>query len=157
MGDPEAACVVGPVAARDPEVRALLEALTAELAGEGYTAEQTFGYSTKQLEQQGVHLVGARRAGSLVGVAGLEVQAEGFGELKRFFVRPGARGSGIADALLTALLAHAREAGVRLVRLETGDRQQAAQAFYRRHGFRPVPRFGPYVSSETSVCLQRPV
>ncbi len=38
-----------------------------------------------------------------------------------------------------------------------GDKQHAAQAFYRRHGFAQVPRFGPYVNSETSVCLQRPV
>jgi putative acetyltransferase len=28
-------------------------------------------------------------------------------------------------------------------------------AFYRRHGFAEVPRFGPYVDSATSVCMQR--
>ena len=155
MVDPEPAPAVQPVTASDPEVGALLEALAAELAGAGYTADQTFGYSTEQLERNGVHLVGARVAGVLVGVAGLEVQDEGFGELKRFYVAPGQRGSGVADALLAALVAHARASGVQVLRLETGDKQGAAQAFYRRHGFVPVPRFGPYRASATSVCLQR--
>ncbi len=146
---------VEPVTARDQQVRALLEALTTELATGGYTSDQTFGYSTEQIEQSGVQLVGARVAGVLVGVAGLEVQGAGLGELRRFFVRPEHRGTGVADALIAALLAHARAAGVQLLRLETGDKQEAAQAFYRRHGFMQVPRFDAYEASETSVCMQR--
>ena len=146
---------VGPVRASDPGVAGLIDALTAELAGSGYTPEQTFGYSVERLEQSGVHLVGARRAGELAGIAGVEVEDAGFAELKRFYVAPVHRGTGAADALLESLLAYAVERGVRTVRLETGDRQQAAMRFYARHGFREVPRFGPYVASETSVCMQR--
>lgn len=149
--------VVERVTARDAEVQVLLEALTAELAGGGYTPEQTFGYSVDQLEASQVHLVGARVAGRLAGVAGIELQDHGLAELKRFFVRPEQRGTGVADALIAALLAHAADSRVRLVRLETGDEQQAALALYRRHGFRRVPRFGPYEASETSVCMERPV
>ena len=81
----------------------------------------------------------------------------GLAELKRFFVRPEQRGTGVADALIAALLAHAATSRVRLVRLETGDKQQAARAFYRRHGFRQVPPFSPYETSATSVCMQRSV
>jgi putative acetyltransferase len=146
---------VAPVEVRDPDVLGLLDALTAELAGAGYSAAQTFGYSPERLAEAGVHLVGARVAGRLVGVAGVELQEAGVAELKRFFVTPEHRGAGVADALLTALLDHAAARGVTVVRLETGDRQRAAMAFYRRHGFVDVPRFGPYVDSETSVCLQR--
>ena len=51
-----------------------------------------------------MHLVGARVGDLLVGVAGLEVQGEGLGELKRFFVQPEHRGTGVADALMAALL-----------------------------------------------------
>jgi putative acetyltransferase len=116
-----------------------------------YTSDQTFGYSPEQLEQSDVYLVAARVASRLVGVAGVEVQGEGLGELKRFFVTPEQRGTGVADALIAALLAHAAASRVRLLRLETGDKQQAAQAFYRRHGFAQVPRFSPYDTSETSV------
>ena len=145
---------VVPVTVRDPQVLELLDALTAELTGAGYAAEETFGYSADQLERAGVHVVGARVDGRLVGVAGVEL-ADGAGELKRFFVRPGHRGTGVADALVAALVEHAAERGARVLRLETGDQQHAAIAFYRRAGFVEIPRFGPYVDSATSVCMQR--
>jgi putative acetyltransferase len=141
---------------RDPRVSALLDELTSELARSGYTADQTFGYSIEQLERADVHLVGVPVAGELVGVGGLELQGK-VGELKRFFVAPAHRGTGVADAILAALLAIALEHGVDAVRLETGDKQDAAIAFYRRHGFAEIPRFGPYVNSETSVCMERRV
>lgn len=146
---------VAPVRPTEPRVRALVDALTAELAGAGYTPEQTFGYSAERLGQSGVHLVGATSAGDLVGIGGVEIEGNGFAELRRCYVVPAARGTGVADALITTLVAHAAERGVRSGWLETGDRQHAAMRFYRRHGFTDVPRFGPYVDSATSVCLQR--
>jgi putative acetyltransferase len=102
-----------------------------------------------------VHLVGARVGRTLVGLGGLELQDEATGELKRFYVTPVHRGAGIADALIAALVEHAHEQNVTRLRLETGDKQHAAIAFYRRHGFTVVPRFGPYVNSATSVCMER--
>jgi putative acetyltransferase len=138
----------------DPRVLALIGELTSELALSGYTADQTFGYSVEQLELSGVHLVGVAVEGELVGVGGLELQGE-VGELKRFFVVPAHRGSGVADAILAGLLEIARDHDVEVVRLETGDKQGAAIAFYRRHGFAEIPRFGPYVNSATSVCMER--
>jgi putative acetyltransferase len=143
------------VSFRDPEVIALLDALTAELAEAGYTASETFGYSVEQLQDRAVHLVGARVGNGLVGLGGLETQDNGTGELKRFFVAPEYRGAGVADALIAALVDHAGERNIDRLRLETGDKQQAAIAFYRRHGFVVVPRFGPYVNSATSVCMER--
>ena len=145
---------MAPVPVRDLQVYELLDALTKELAGGGYGADETFGYSADQLERTGVHLAGARVGNVLVGVAGVEL-ANGAGELKRFFVRPEHRGSGVADALIGALVRHAEAKGIGVLRLETGDKQHAAIAFYRRHGFVEVPRFGPYVGSATSVCMQR--
>lgn len=143
------------VHARNPEVVALLDALTSELALGGYAASEAFGYSLEQLEQSQVHLIGARVDGHLVGLGGIESQRGGIGELKRFFVVPEHRGTGAADALITAVIGYARADGVGLLRLETGDKQLAAIAFYRRHGFVEVPRFDPYVRSATSYCMQR--
>ncbi len=147
--------VVGHVQASDPEVVALLDALTSELAVGGYSPDETFGYSLHQLEQARVHVAGARVGGDLVGVGGVELHADGSGELKRFFVVRHHRGTGVADALITALFAHAREHGTKVLRLETGNKQLAAIAFYRRHDFVEIPRFGVYVDSATSVCMQR--
>lgn len=147
--------LVVPVHARDTEVTALLDALTSELALSGYEATETFGYTVEQLERSRVHLVGARVAGRLVGVAGIELQRDGIGELKRFFVLREHRGTDVANALITAVMRHAHDQGAHQLRLETGDKQQAAIAFYRRHGFVEIPRFGPYVRSATSYCMQR--
>jgi putative acetyltransferase len=143
--------------ARDPRVLRLVDALTAELATAGYTPGQTFGYTADRLAAAGVHLVAAEVDGELVGIGGVEVTdpPDGTAELKRFYVAPASRGSGAASAVLAALVSYARSTGVRVLRLETGDKQHAALAFYRRHGFTEIPRFGPYADSETSVCLQR--
>ena len=139
----------------DVGVAELIDALTAELAAAGYSDEESFGYSTTQLEESGVHLVGAWVDGRLVGLGGVELQDGGVAELKRFFVDPAHRGLGVADAVIEALVEHARAAGTTTLRLETGDKQDAALRFYTRHGFAVVPRFPPYVDSATSVCMQR--
>jgi putative acetyltransferase len=144
-----------PVGLSEPRVAALLDALTSELAVEGYTAEQTFGYTPEQLQAADVYLVGAQIDGRLVGVGGLELQENGIGELKRFFVTPEYRGTGVADGVLAALLDYARARELHVIRLETGDKQRAAIAFYGRHGFVEIPPFGPYLASQTSVCMQR--
>ena len=155
MGAQEGFRRVWEVSARDAEVSALLDALTDELALGGYTAEQTVGYTPAELEQSGVHLVGVRVAGGLVAIGGIELQPAGLAELKRFYVRPAYRGTGVGDALLAGVLEHASAHGVRVVRLETGDKQHAAIRFYRRHGFSETPRVPPYADSETSICMQR--
>jgi len=146
---------VAPADVRDPEVLALVDALTAELARSGYADDEMFGYSPEQLEHAGVHLVAARAGGRLVGIGGVELQDGDTAELKRMYVVPDHGGTGAADAIVADLVEHARALGVRLLRLETGDQQHAAVAFYRRHGFTEVPRFPPYVDSATSVCMQR--
>ncbi|MHB8246723.1 MAG: GNAT family N-acetyltransferase [Acidimicrobiales bacterium] len=144
---------VAQVSPREPEVAALIEALTLELALGGYGPSETFGYSVEQLEGGRVHLVGARLGDRLVGLGGVELHGDGTGELKRFFVVPEHRGAGVADVVITALIEYARGKGAELLRLETGDKQHAARAFYRRHGFVEIARFGPYVHSATSVCM----
>lgn len=155
MAQSTGAIEVRPVTVRDPEVVALIEALDRDLAESEYAENESFGYSTHELEARSVHLVGTSVGDRLVGIGGIELQGGGFAELKRFYVMPGLRGSGLADVILDALERHARDHGTVLLRLETGDRQEAAISFYRRRGFEVIPRFGPYVDSEASVCMQR--
>lgn len=53
-------------------------------------------------------------------------------------VVPNRRGRGIGDALLTALLGHAREAGHGAISLCVDRRNDDAIRVYERHGFKPV-------------------
>ncbi|NYG06493.1 ribosomal protein S18 acetylase RimI-like enzyme [Phycicoccus badiiscoriae] len=53
-----------------------------------------------------------------------------------------ARGRGVADALVNALLEHARGAGLRRVALDVADDNDRAIGFYERVGFTRTGRVG---------------
>ncbi|MDG4788183.1 GNAT family N-acetyltransferase [Micromonospora sp. WMMD1102] len=76
-------------------------------------------------------------------------------EIKRMYVEPHHRGSGVATSLLRALESAAAERGWTTLRLETGTAQPDAERFYRREGYREIPLFGAYVGSTLSVCYER--
>ena len=56
-------------------------------------------------------------------------------EMKRMFVYPDFHGQGVGRALADAVIAAARAAGYRTMRLDTSIRQQEARTLYRRMGF----------------------
>jgi GNAT superfamily N-acetyltransferase len=78
-------------------------------------------------------------------------------EVKRMYVDPSARGSGIATAVLRALEDRARELGSSRLVLETGTMQPDAIRFYEREGYERIPLFGAYAGSQWSVCFARPI
>ena len=85
----------------------------------------------------------ARRDGVAVGCGALWVDAAaGYGEVKRMYVRPAARGTGIGRRLLARLEAQAAAEGLALLCLETGTGQPDALARYRAAGFRERGPFG---------------
>ena len=55
-----------------------------------------------------------------------------------FFVRPEARGEGLGKAALAAVRRACDDLGVRALRVEVGDDDQAALAVYRSAGFKPL-------------------
>jgi ribosomal protein S18 acetylase RimI-like enzyme len=59
-------------------------------------------------------------------------------ELKQLYVLSSEYGSGLGKALLAHALAVIRDAGRSWVWLCVADRNLRAQAFYRKHGFRPA-------------------
>lgn len=79
-----------------------------------------------------------------VGSGGLRITAPGTAEIKRMYVRPAARGQGVARRLLAALEDAAGRLGATRVALETGDAQPEALALYESAGYRPVQPFGRY-------------
>ena len=101
------------------------------------------------------YFVVATRAGGAVGCGALRRLDGSSAEVKRMYVVPAARGTGVARAVLTALEDAAKERGWTTLRLETGTLQPDAQRFYRRAGYHEIPLFGSYVGSELSVCFER--
>lgn len=90
--------------------------------------------------------------GEAIGMAALVTSTA---ELKRMFVSEAARGTGAGRALLEAVESAARDRGIRMLRLETGEAQVAAIALYERAGYVRIPAFGEYVDDPTSVCMAR--
>lgn len=80
-----------------------------------------------------------------VGIACLQPIGQEVGEVKRMYVRPRARGTGLGRELLAGLLDSAREAGYRSVRLDSVRFMHAAHALYRSVGFTDI---GAYKESE---------
>jgi putative acetyltransferase len=124
------------------DVRTLIAELETNLAAE-YPPEQRHGLALDALFQPHIQFFLARLDTVAVGCAGVALFSD-FAEVKRMYVRPAARGSGIAEALLARLEAVTRETRLARLRLETGDRQIAAMRFYARMGFSLCAPFGPY-------------
>ena len=76
-------------------------------------------------------------------------------ELRRMYVLGSARRHGVGRALLVSLEQRARELGYDTLRLETGNRQQAAMALYESFGFQRIAAFGSHVGDPTSMCYEK--
>lgn len=119
-----------------------------------FDPEDTHFLSLDALTDADVHFFQARRDASVLGVGALAVK-DGYGELKSIYVDEGARGSGVADALMRQLEDRARELGLTVLRLETGSLLHAAHKLYARHGFAARGPFGDYPASEFSVFMEK--
>jgi putative acetyltransferase len=138
-----------------PEVVALIEALDAYQAPL-YPAESHHGLDFFALSQPNVLFVVARAEDAAILGCGALVLENGYGELKRMYTIPSARGRGVARAILGALEHLAARQGVTLYRLETGYLQPEAIALYARAGYRRRGPFGSYTDDPNSVFMEKP-
>ncbi|GIM95735.1 GNAT family N-acetyltransferase [Paractinoplanes toevensis] len=102
-----------------------------------------------------VFLVAVSPDGQAIGCGALRRLDQASAEVKRMYVTPAGRGSGVATAILRSLESEARTRGWTTLRLETGTAQPDAIRFYEREGYHPIPRYGAYVNSDISVCYER--
>jgi putative acetyltransferase len=131
------------------EIVALLEELNQAL-DLGYSPHQKHALSVAQLFEPHIRFFVARRDGAAVACGGIGFYAS-YAELKRMYAKPRARGMGVARALLQRLEAEACAAGIAIVRIETGNRQNAAMRFYEREGYRQCSAFGPYAQMPSNA------
>ena len=117
-----------------------------------YPPEGNYLLDVSELLRPEVTVVVARRDSVAVGMGAI-VLKRGYAEVKRMFIHPDSRGTGLADHILQSLEAAARDRGVQRLQLETGPLQPAAIAFYERNEFERIPNFGEYSGSEYSVCF----
>ncbi|SNR66245.1 GNAT family N-acetyltransferase [Puniceibacterium sediminis] len=141
------------VSPRDPQAVGLLEQSHA-LMRKMFAPEDNHFLGLDALCVPAISLYLAAYGGQAVGCVAL-MRAEGYGEVKSFFVDPGARGRGVGQALLAHLEGVARGEGLTWLRLETGTGLDAAARLYRSRGFLPSGPFGAYEESPASLFFEK--
>jgi ribosomal protein S18 acetylase RimI-like enzyme len=86
--------------------------------------------------------------GRALGTCALRKESEDTYELCKMAVAPEARGRGLGDVLIRAVIQAARERGARQLYLVSNTTLAPAIALYRKHGF-VVTRTGPEVAQAT--------
>jgi N-acetylglutamate synthase-like GNAT family acetyltransferase len=98
-----------------------------------------------------------KASGQPVGCGGLRPLDEHTAEIKRLYVLPYTRGSGVSSSILAALEGHAHALGITTLTAEAGSVQTDGRQFYQNSGFVAVPNFGPYIGVEHSYCYAKPI
>lgn len=136
------------------EYAASLPFIAVSLAHQGFSNEMT-ALPGKYAPPRGEMLLavqtgaydnaGVLSSGLAVGVVGVvamrPLDDEDEVEMKRMYVSPSARGLGVGRALGAAIVAAARQAGYRRMKLDTDKSMDAAMAVYRGLGFRECPPY----------------
>jgi putative acetyltransferase len=140
----------------DPAAVALRAAQRVEIA-ERYGTDDSEPGPAPTAADISAFFVAFAHDGTPVGCGGLRRLDETHGEVKRMFVHPDHRGTGVSTAVLHRLETSALEAGWSRLVLETGTLQPDAIRFYTREGYTRIPNFGYYADSHDSVCFEKPL
>lgn len=105
-------------------------------------------------QPNGVFLV-ARLGGTAVGCGGMRRVDASTAEIKRMYVRPENRNSGIARKVLAALEGWAEQQGFARIILESGTAQPDACALYESSGYGRIEPYGVWKESSESICYAK--
>ena len=76
-------------------------------------------------------------------------------EIKRMYVSPEKRGTGIAQKIMQELEDWARELNYEKCILETGKRQVEAVHFYHKCNYKMIENYGQYKGMQNSICFEK--
>ncbi|MGA1857348.1 GNAT family N-acetyltransferase [Azospirillum sp. 11R-A] len=139
---------------RQDAVIALVAALDRYLL-DLYPADTCHLLDIGELEGPDLRFLVARKDSVPVGCAALRVDPAGYGEIKRMYVDPAARGQRIGDRLLGRLEDLARAEGLNALLLESGIHQPEALALYRKAGFTDRGPYACYQDNGVSVFMEK--
>ena len=126
-----------------------------------YPKESQHGYSIEKLVAQRVEFFVLYEHETPAACGGVQFFGdsnqpdEGYGEIKRMYVRPEFRGRGYAKQMLKHLEELATARGFSKVRLETGISQPEAIGLYERNGYYKIPPFGDYWDDPLSFFYEK--
>jgi len=122
-------------------IRDYAASLPVDLAFQGFDAELA-ELPGKYAPPQGELLLARGGDDAALGCVALRpLESSGICEMKRLYVRPGARGLGAGRALLAAIIAAAEQRGYAEMRLDSLPTMSEAMALYRRFGFVEIPAY----------------
>jgi ribosomal protein S18 acetylase RimI-like enzyme len=110
----------------------------------------------KYAPPRGELLLARRADGQALGCVGLRpLEAEGACEMKRLYLAPEARGTGLGRALAEAVVRRAREIGYGELRLDTLATMTSAIGLYGQMGFARIePYYAPTPSGTIFMALR---
>jgi GNAT superfamily N-acetyltransferase len=110
------------------------------------------GIDEAEFEKAGGYFVIAQEGGQTIGCGGFRPVHQECAEIKRMFVRPGARRNGAARQILRHLEEEVHRRGFRSMVLETGCDNAGAIALYESEGYSQIPEFPGCVGISVSRC-----
>ena len=120
-----------------------------------YPDESNYLLDPAELAIDSARFIVARQDGVAVGCGAIVVQGEGSAELKRMWVGPETRGTGLGRRLLNELEQIARAENCIFLRLETGVSQPEAISLYKSSGFSVCPPFSGYTEDPLSIFMEK--
>lgn len=120
-----------------------------------YPPESNHLLDINTLMGENIIFLTAKDGARYVGCGALRLFKGEYAEIKRMYVVPSERGKGVAYRLLTELQRLAVEAGLKILRLETGIHQPEALNLYEKFGFRRIEPFGEYTADPLSLCFEK--
>ncbi|WP_374569597.1 GNAT family N-acetyltransferase [Ideonella sp.] len=144
-----------------PQVVAMLAELDAYLASL-YEPEDNHILDVQALLAPEIDFLVAQEQGGLIGCGATrrmpgepDTADQPYGEIKRMFVHPAARGQRVAQRLLAQLEERLKAGGVSLALLETGRDQLEAVRLYERSGYVLRGAFGGYPDNGLSLFYEK--
>lgn len=139
------------------EVRSLIADLNAAMNAQEPDTPDEFHFRMTAEQMAGPDTIVwiARSKGQAIGCGALLYHPEGYGEVKRMYVRPQMQGQGVAGLILDQIIARAISEGLSHLALETGDKFAAAHRLYERAGFSRCGVFADYPDSPYSIFYRK--